>query len=88
MQNLQNLVPSASTYAFGRRPNFLKQELRLWPNVKNTASVILWNTIKLTLNFHFDLQKCLAMCMDRYMDAFNIVSRSYTQRISQEQGMQ
>merc|ERR1712021_41085 len=33
-------------------------------------------------------QKCLAMCMDRYMDSFNIVSRSYTQRISQEQGMQ
>merc|ERR1739844_425446 len=33
-------------------------------------------------------QKCLAMCMDRYMDAFNIVSRSYTQRISQESGLQ
>merc|ERR1711953_388731 len=32
-------------------------------------------------------QKCLAMCMDRYMDAFNIVSRSYTQRISQESGL-
>ena len=38
----QNFVPSASAYAFGRRPNFLKQELRLRPNVKNTASVILW----------------------------------------------
>merc|ERR1712038_738644 len=33
-------------------------------------------------------QKCLSMCMDRYMEAFNIVSRSYTQRISQESGMQ
>ena len=40
-QNLQNFIPSASAYAFGRRPNFLKQELRLRPNVKNTASVIL-----------------------------------------------
>ena len=40
--NLQNFIPSASAYAFGRRPNFFKQELRLWPNVKITASVILW----------------------------------------------
>ena len=38
-QNLQNFVPSA--YAFSRRPNFFKRELRLQPNVKNTASVIL-----------------------------------------------
>jgi hypothetical protein len=30
-------------YAFGRRPNFLKCELRLQPNVKNTASVIHWS---------------------------------------------
>ena len=41
-QNLQNFVPSASAYAFGQGPNFLKQELLLRPNVKNTASVILW----------------------------------------------
>ena len=39
--NLQNFIPSASAYAFGQRPNFLKQELWLRPNVKNTASVIL-----------------------------------------------
>jgi hypothetical protein len=38
-QNLQNFVPSA--YAFGRRPNFFKFDLRLRPNVKNMASVIL-----------------------------------------------
>ncbi|XP_055614270.1 mitochondrial import inner membrane translocase subunit Tim13 [Uranotaenia lowii] len=30
-------------------------------------------------------QKCIAMCMDRYMDSWNLVSRSYTQRIQQEQ---
>ena len=40
--NLQNFVPSTCAYAFGRSPNFLKQELQLRPNVKNTASVILW----------------------------------------------
>ena len=41
-QNLQNFVPSASAYAFDRRPNFFKCELRLQLNVKNTASVIHW----------------------------------------------
>ena len=41
-QNLQNFVPSASAYALDRRPNFLKQELQFRPNVKNTATVILW----------------------------------------------
>ena len=35
-----DFIPSASAYAFGQRPNFLKGELRLRPNVKNTASVI------------------------------------------------
>jgi hypothetical protein len=40
-QNLQNFVPSALAYAFGQRPNFLKQKLWIWPNVKNMASVIL-----------------------------------------------
>ena len=39
-QNLQNFVSSASAYVFGQRPNFLKWELQLQPNVKNTASVI------------------------------------------------
>ncbi|KAF9223561.1 hypothetical protein BS17DRAFT_734511 [Gyrodon lividus] len=29
-------------------------------------------------------ETCLARCMDRYMEAFNIVSRTYTQRISKE----
>merc|ERR1712043_56797 len=29
-------------------------------------------------------QKCLAMCMDRYMDTFNLVSKAYVQRIQQE----
>ena len=37
-----DFVPSASAYAFGRRPNYFKTELWLRPNVKNTASVILW----------------------------------------------
>ena len=39
-QNLQNFVPAASAYAFGRRPNFLKWELWLRLNVKNMALVI------------------------------------------------
>ncbi|XP_058449765.1 mitochondrial import inner membrane translocase subunit Tim13 [Malaya genurostris] len=30
-------------------------------------------------------QKCIAMCMDRYMDSWNLVSRTYTQRIQKEQ---
>jgi len=29
-------------------------------------------------------QKCVAMCMDRYMDAWNVVSRDYANRLSQE----
>jgi len=32
-------------------------------------------------------QKCLAMCMDRYMDSFNLVSKAYTQRLQREQQM-
>uniref|UniRef100_A0A8D8F029 Mitochondrial import inner membrane translocase subunit n=2 Tax=Culex pipiens TaxID=7175 RepID=A0A8D8F029_CULPI len=30
-------------------------------------------------------QKCIAMCMDRYMDSWNLVSRTYTMRIQKEQ---
>jgi len=30
-------------------------------------------------------QGCLAKCMDRYMDSFNLVSKSYTQRLQREQ---
>ncbi|GJQ67685.1 hypothetical protein Trydic_g16511 [Trypoxylus dichotomus] len=29
-------------------------------------------------------QKCVAMCMDRYMDSWNLVSRTYSQRIEKE----
>ncbi|XP_038079023.1 mitochondrial import inner membrane translocase subunit Tim13-like [Patiria miniata] len=29
-------------------------------------------------------QKCLAFCMDRYMDAWNTVSRTYNQRLQRE----
>ncbi|KAK2588041.1 hypothetical protein KPH14_004111 [Odynerus spinipes] len=29
-------------------------------------------------------QKCVAMCMDRYMDAFNLVSKAYSNRIQRE----
>ncbi|XP_070567812.1 mitochondrial import inner membrane translocase subunit Tim13-like [Ptychodera flava] len=31
-------------------------------------------------------QKCLAMCMDRYMDAWNTVSRTYNTRLQRERG--
>lgn len=31
-------------------------------------------------------QKCISMCMDRYMDSWNIVSRSYGSRIARERG--
>ena len=31
-------------------------------------------------------QKCLAMCMDRYMEAWNLVSQTYTKRLGQEHG--
>ncbi|XP_055639729.1 mitochondrial import inner membrane translocase subunit Tim13-like [Toxorhynchites rutilus septentrionalis] len=30
-------------------------------------------------------RKCIAMCMDRYMDSWNLVSRTYTHRIQKEQ---
>ncbi|XP_061681786.1 mitochondrial import inner membrane translocase subunit Tim13 [Syngnathoides biaculeatus] len=29
-------------------------------------------------------QKCIAMCMDRYMDAWNTVSRTYNSRLQKE----
>ncbi|ELU00350.1 hypothetical protein CAPTEDRAFT_184287 [Capitella teleta] len=29
-------------------------------------------------------QKCIAMCMDRYMDTWNLVAKSYTQRLQKE----
>ncbi|XP_039620528.1 mitochondrial import inner membrane translocase subunit Tim13 [Polypterus senegalus] len=29
-------------------------------------------------------QKCIAMCMDRYMDAWNTVSRTYNSRLQRE----
>ncbi|KAI5703042.1 mitochondrial import inner membrane translocase subunit Tim13-like [Diaphorina citri] len=31
-------------------------------------------------------QKCVAMCMDRYMDSLNLVSKTYSHRIQQEAG--
>merc|ERR1712066_505852 len=31
-------------------------------------------------------QKCIAMCMDRYMDSFNLVSRVYAERLRRESG--
>ncbi|GLB40595.1 putative tim10/DDP family zinc finger [Lyophyllum shimeji] len=29
-------------------------------------------------------QTCLSRCLDRYLEAFNIVSRTYTQRLARE----
>ncbi|KAK9506962.1 hypothetical protein O3M35_008801 [Rhynocoris fuscipes] len=29
-------------------------------------------------------QKCVLMCMDRYMDAWNLVSKTYSNRIQRE----
>ncbi|XP_029165995.1 mitochondrial import inner membrane translocase subunit Tim13-like [Nylanderia fulva] len=29
-------------------------------------------------------QKCIAMCMDRYMDSFNLISKTYSERIQRE----
>ncbi|CAH0767326.1 unnamed protein product [Bemisia tabaci] len=29
-------------------------------------------------------QKCVAMCMDRYMDSWNLVSKSYSTRLQKE----
>jgi len=29
-------------------------------------------------------QKCIAMCMDRYMDSFNLVSKTYSERLQKE----
>lgn len=31
-------------------------------------------------------QKCIAMCMDRYMDSWNLVSRTYATRLQRESG--
>ncbi|XP_059611878.1 mitochondrial import inner membrane translocase subunit Tim13 [Phlebotomus argentipes] len=29
-------------------------------------------------------QKCIAMCMDRYMDSWNLISRAYSARLQRE----
>lgn len=29
-------------------------------------------------------QKCIAMCMDRYMDSWNLVSKTYSTRLQKE----
>ncbi|KAJ8963010.1 hypothetical protein NQ314_005628 [Rhamnusium bicolor] len=29
-------------------------------------------------------QKCIAMCMDRYMDSWNLISKAYSMRIQRE----
>jgi len=31
-------------------------------------------------------QKCVSLCMDRYMDTWNVVSRVYAQRLQREKG--
>ncbi|XP_023228250.1 mitochondrial import inner membrane translocase subunit Tim13 [Centruroides vittatus] len=31
-------------------------------------------------------QKCISMCMDRYMDSWNVVSRTYGGRLVREKG--
>ncbi|XP_037530605.1 mitochondrial import inner membrane translocase subunit Tim13-like [Nematolebias whitei] len=31
-------------------------------------------------------QKCIVMCMDRYMDAWNTVSQTYNSRLQRERG--
>nr|CAI5840452.1 unnamed protein product [Callosobruchus analis] len=31
-------------------------------------------------------QKCVAMCMDRYMDSWNLISKAYRLRIQRERG--
>lgn len=33
-------------------------------------------------------KKCLGLCMDRYMDAQNLVARTYAGRVQREQGLQ
>ncbi|XP_022226768.1 mitochondrial import inner membrane translocase subunit Tim13 [Drosophila obscura] len=30
-------------------------------------------------------QKCISMCMDRFMDSWNLISRAYGQRLQREQ---
>ncbi|XP_018324152.1 mitochondrial import inner membrane translocase subunit Tim13 isoform X2 [Agrilus planipennis] len=32
-------------------------------------------------------QKCIAMCMDRYMDSWNLVSKTYSLRIQKERSI-
>lgn len=33
---------------------------------------------------YFCFQKCVAMCMDRYMDSWNLVSKAYSLRLQKE----
>ena len=33
------------------------------------------------------LQRCVSNCMDRFMEAFNIVSQTYSRRLQQDSNM-
>lgn len=58
--------------------------IQLW-----TGMVISWSLVGFKMNEAFFIfQKCVSMCMDRYMDSFNLVTRSYTERLKKESYMQ
>lgn len=48
--------------------------------LKNVFDIIF--PIKNVLFMKF--QKCVAMCMDRYMDAFHLVFKAYSNRLQRE----
>lgn len=47
-------------------------------------SIFVVLTLCPVISYDVIFQKCVAMCMDRYMDSWNLVSRTYTSRIQRE----
>jgi len=46
---------------------------------------IVCNCIHLIATLYITIQKCISMCMDRFMDSWNLISRTYGQRLQREQ---
>lgn len=53
------------------------------PNLQNFRTRKCWHAANMYI-ISLLLQKCVAMCMDRYMDAFNVVSKAYSDRLQRE----
>lgn len=53
---------------------------------KGILSFLILSLVMLVIISIFEFQRCVAMCMDRYMDSWNLVSRTFSNRLQKEAG--